>query len=421
MNKHQRTGLLLSIIPGFGQFYHRQYSKGILFFVLFLSFIVAFSDMINIGLWGIVTLGEKLPRDHSIFLLVQGLIAIIVIFFGIAFYVLNLTDASKDGKKRDQNIPLHTWKEQYRNVVDKGFPYLIISPGFILMIFVVVLPILFMLLLSFTSYDLYHSPPAKLVDWVGFQNYRDMFAVDIWRDTFVSVFAWTIIWTFASTTGQIVIGITLSIILNQKDFKFKRFFRTILNLSWAVPAFVSVLVLATMFNDSFGSINQDILPAFGIEPIPWMTDAMYTKIALVAIQWWLGFPFVMAMTTGVLQSIPEEMYEAAVVDGASAFQKFKHITLPMILFATAPLMIIQYTGNFNNFNIIYLFNGGGPAEAGLTAGGTDILISWIYSLTMVSSEFSKAAAITVILSIIIMTIAVIQFRQTKSYKDEGMM
>jgi arabinogalactan oligomer/maltooligosaccharide transport system permease protein len=176
-----------------------------------------------------------------------------------------------------------------------------------------------------------------------------------------------------------------------------------------------------MFNESFGVFNTTILPAFGLDPINWMTDPTATRSALILIQWWLGFPFIMTLMTGVLQSIPGDLYEAATIDGATIFDKFRLITLPMLLFATAPILITQFTFNFNNFNIIYLFNGGGPAVPGQTAGGTDILISWIYKLSLgANPQYGLAAAITLILSFFIMTLAVIQFRRTKSFKDEDM-
>lgn len=152
-----------------------------------------------------------------------------------------------------------------------------------------------------------------------------------------------------------------------------------------------------------------------------MTSEMWTRIALIGIQSWLGFPFIFAMTTGVLQSIPDELYEAANVDGASIWQKFRSITLPMVLYATAPILITQYTFNFNNFNVIFLFNGGGPALTGQNAGGTDILISWIYKLTMTSAQYGKAAAITMLLSLVVVAVALWQFKRTNSFKEEDMM
>ncbi|MDN4073744.1 carbohydrate ABC transporter permease [Fictibacillus terranigra] len=419
-SNHRKTAALLSIIPGIGQLYNKQRIKGAIFLILAASYFIVFGNLLNMGLWGFFTLGTELPRDHSIILLVQGVIAFIVIGFGIVFYVFNIYDAFQNGKKRDQGFAVTSIKEQYQNVIDKGFPYLLAGPGFFILIFVVVFPILFMVFLSFTNYDLYHSPPARLVDWVGIQNFTEMFTMDIWRNTFVSVFAWTIIWTFTATTLQVAAGIFLAVIINQKDLKFKGIIRTLLILPWAVPAFVSILVFSGMFNDSFGAINNDILAAFGIDPIPWLTDPQWTKVAIIFIQTWLGFPFIMAMTTGVLQSIPEELYEAATVDGATVWDKFKSITLPMILAATAPIIITQYTFNFNNFNVIYLFNEGGPAVAGQSAGGTDILISWIYNLTMTSAQYSKAAAVTVLLSVVIVTVALINFKRTKAFKEEGM-
>ncbi len=420
-NSHRKKALILSIIPGLGQLYNKQFLKGASFLILSAAFLYVFKDLLNLGLWGLATLGEIPFEDHSIFLLVYGILALIVLVFGIGFYIFNLRDAFKVGKKRDANEPVSTVKEQYRNLIDNGFPYLIMSPGFLLLVFVVIFPIIFVILLGFTNYDLYHTPPAKLVDWVGFKNFIEIFEVDMWRKTFFSVLAWTLVWTFMATTFQVALGIFLAIIVNQKDLKGKAIIRTVFILPWAVPAFVSVLVFAGMFNESFGAINRDILGFFGIEGLPWMTEPLFTRIALIMIQTWLGFPFIFAMTTGVLQSIPQDLYEAATVDGASNFQKFKNITLPLVLYATAPVIITQYTFNFNNFNIIYLFNGGGPAITGQNAGGTDILISWIYRLTMISAQYSKAATLTMLLSIIVITVAIWQFRRTKSFQEEDMM
>lgn len=135
-------------------------------------------------------------------------------------------------------------------------------------------------------------------------------------------------------------------------------------------------------------MNHDILAFFGIDPLPWMTDANWSRLALILMQGWLGFPYIFLVSTGVLQSIPDDLYEAATIDGASVFSKLRYITLPMVFIAMAPIIITQFTFNFNNFNIIYLFNGGGPAVTGSTAGGTDILVSWIYKLTMQSSQYS---------------------------------
>ncbi|MDA3101405.1 ABC transporter permease subunit, partial [Staphylococcus pseudintermedius] len=151
-----------------------------------------------------------------------------------------------------------------------------------------------------------------------------------------------IVWTLVATTLQIALGLFLAIIVNHPLVKFKRFIRTVLILPWAVPAFVTILIFAALFNDEFGAINNTILqPLLGVAPA-WLNDPFWSKVALIAIQTWLGFPFVFALFTGVLQSISPDWYEAADIDGASSWQKFRHITLPHVLFATAPLLIMQY-------------------------------------------------------------------------------
>ncbi|MBT2699583.1 sugar ABC transporter permease [Bacillus sp. ISL-40] len=417
--QHRKTAVVLSVIPGLGQLYNKQWVKGLLFLFLGVSFISVFKDLLNMGFWGLITLGTEVPRDNSIFLLAEGIIALIVTCFGLAFYYANFRDAYKNGELRDENSSPSSLREDYQNLIAQGYPYVISGPSLFILIFAVIFPILFSFALAFTNYDLYHSPPAHLADWVGLDTFKQIFTVDIWRSTFFDVLGWTVIWTLVASSVQVGLGVFLAVLVNQKDLKFKRFYRTVLVLPWAVPGFVTILIFAGLFNDSFGAINNTILAAIGIDPIPWMTDETWSKLALILMQGWLGFPYIFIVTTGVLQSIPEDLYEAATIDGASVFAKFRHITMPMILLAMAPIIITQYTFNFNNFNIIYLFNGGGPAVPGSNAGGTDILVSWIYKLTMQSSQYSLAAALTILLSIFVIAIALWQFRRTNSFKEEA--
>lgn len=371
----------------------------------------------NMGFWGIVTLGTEVPRDNSIFLLAEGIIALIVTGLGLLIYYFNLRDAYRVGKLRDENKPVGSLREEYHNLIEQGYPYLLTGPSLFILIFAVIFPILFSIALAFTNYDLYHSPPAKLVDWVGLDTFKKIFTVDIWRSTFFDVLGWTIVWTVVASTLQVSLGILMAVIVHQKDLKFKGLIRTVLILPWAVPGFVTILIFSGLFNDSFGAINNQILAFFGIDPIPWMTNAQWTRLALILMQGWLGFPYVFLVTTGVLQSIPNDLYEAATIDGASVFSKFRYITLPLILISIAPIIITQFTFNFNNFNIIYLFNGGGPAVPGSTAGGTDILVSWIYKLTMQSSQYSLAAALTILLSTFVILISLWFFRKSRSFKE----
>ncbi|MBU5594084.1 ABC transporter permease subunit [Amphibacillus sp. MSJ-3] len=421
-NSHNpKVAFILSLIfAGLGQIYNGRILKGVCFIILEIAFLITLLDFIGLGLWGIYTLGTIPVVDHSVFLLVYGLISIIIIIFSIILYILNVRDAKKQAELIKEGWEPPRLRDSIRDGYNKSFVYFLTIPGFILLVFTVILPLLFALSLAFTDYDLYNSPPRNLLNWVGFDNFRNLLNVPLWRNTFLSVFSWTLVWTLVATTMQICLGLFLAILANDSRVKFKKFFRTILILPWAVPGFVSIIIFAAMFNDDFGSINRDIIiPLFGGEGIPWLTNPVYTRAALIFIQTWLGYPFLFALFSGVLQSISKDWYEAADVDGATRWQKFKSITLPHVLFATAPLLIIQYTSNFNNFNVIYLFNGGGPAVKGQNGGGTDILISWVYKLTFDTNNYSMAAAISLIIGILISTFAIIQFRKTRSFKEEG--
>lgn len=412
-----RTSAVLSLIPGLGQINNRQYTKGFLILGFFTAFLVVFGDFFQSGLWGLVTLGTEVPRDNSIFLLSEGLVALIVLVLGIFFYLINIRDAYLNGQRIDQGMAVNSIRETYHAILNEGYPYLLTGPAFFVLLFSVIFPILFTISLAFTNYDLYHSAPANLADWVGLETFKKIFTVDIWRNTFVNVLGWTVVWTLVASTLQVSVGIFLAVLVNQRKVKHKKFIRTIFILPWAVPGFVTILIFGGLFNDSFGAINNQLLAAVGIGPISWMTDPNWTRIALLLIQTWLGFPYIFLVTTGTLQSIPGELYEAAVMDGATAWQQFRRITLPIILYSMTPIIITQYTFNFNNFNIIYLFNGGGPAVLGSNAGGTDILVSWIYKLTMQNSQYALAAALTILLSVFVILIALWQFRRSSSFKE----
>lgn len=423
-NKHNPSiATVLSIVfAGLGQLYNRRFIKGIIFILLELVLLSTLINAINFGLWGLRTLGTIPGEDHSIRLLVFGVLSFIGTIILIILYVFNVIDARKQAIQIKNGWVPKGVKASIISFYDNAFPYLMTLPGLLLMIIVVIFPLLFSVLLAFTNYNLYNSPPRSLVDWVGFENFKELVTVPIWQDTFISVLAWTVVWTIIATTLQIALGMILALIVNDSRIKFKKLIRTILILPWAVPAFVTILIFSAMFNDDFGAINRDIIiPLFGGDGIPWLTEPLYARTAIILIQTWLGFPFIFALFTGVLQSISKDWYEAADVDGGSRFQKFRFITLPHVLFATAPLLIMQYAQNFNNFNIIYLFNEGGPPVRGQNAGGTDILISWVYKLTFDTNNYAMAAVISLIMGLIISGFAFYQFRQTKSFKEEGEM
>ncbi|MDN3954226.1 carbohydrate ABC transporter permease [Sporolactobacillus laevolacticus] len=427
--KNVRKAGLLSLIPGLGQIYNGQLIKGIVFLLATIAFLI---ELVSIGIpafQGFITLGTVPIRDHSLFLLVKGTLQIIITFVFVMVIILSVIDARQVAKQWNLFGSVNrSAQSMLKNVWEVGFPYLLTIPAYFVMLFVIVFPVLVTFFMAFTNYDFYHIPPARLIDWVGLQNFFNMFFLSSYRATFVTVLGWTLIWTFLATTGQITLGILTAVIANQKFIVGKRLFRIIFLLPWAVPAFVTIMSFSNMFNDSIGAINQQVLaflnyiPFVHLSDIPWKTDPFWTKTALIMIQTWLGFPYIFVMVTGVLQSIPDDLYEAANIDGANVVQKFTKITLPMILFATAPVFITQYTFNFNNFSIIYLFNSGGPGDVGGGAGSTDILISWIYKLTTgTSPQYALASAVTIVISIIVIGVSLITFKRTHAFSNEEMM
>ncbi|WP_440619929.1 maltodextrin ABC transporter permease MdxF [Bacillus subtilis] len=435
MNKHhtlakqKRKAGLLSIIPGLGQIANQQLSKGLLFLAITGLFAFELCVFGIQALTGLMTLGSVPGEDHSLFMLIEGTLQLIVTVIFLMFYIFNIHDSRKTAAMKAAGLEVNTTaKDMICHAGDKGFPYLFTLPAYIMMVFVIIFPVLVTLFVALTNYDFYHIPPNRLIDWVGFKNFLNIFFLGSYRETFVNVLGWTIIWTICATTLQIILGIVTALFVNQDFIKGKRIFRMIFLFPWAVPAFITIMSFSNMFNDSIGAVNAQVIPLFNHLPfvelpaIAWKTDPFWTKTALIMIQTWLGFPYIYVMVTGVLQAIPGELYEAAKIDGATFIQRFRHITFPMILFATAPVMITQYTFNFNNFSIIYLFNEGGPGSAGAGAGSTDILISWIYKLTTgTSPQYSVAAAVTLLISFIVIGISLIAFKKSNAFGNEEVM
>lgn len=426
--QNPKKAMGLSLIPGLGQIYNKQKAKGAIFLAVTALFLVYFLGSGAGELAKLVTLGTVRGQDNSLFILIRGAFHLIITVVYFLFYALNIKDAGTVAKRINNGIAVpKTLKDMLHAIYENGFPYLLIIPSYIAMTFAIIFPVLVTLMIAFTNYDFKHTAPTTLLDWIGFQNFTNMWTLSTFRSAFTSVLGWTLIWALAASTLQIVLGILTAIVANQPFVKGKRIFGVIFLLPWAVPAFITILTFSNMFNDSVGAINAQVLPLFAkIFPfldgvlIPWKTDPTWTKIALIMMQGWLGFPYIYVLTLGILQSIPNDLYEAAYIDGANGWQKFRNITFPMILAVAAPTLISQYTFNFNNFSIIYLFNDGGPGSVGGNAGSTDILISWIYKLTTSNStpQYSMAAAVTLIVSVIVISISMIAFKKLHAFDME---
>lgn len=435
MQRHRtRAAILSTIFMGLGQIYNRQFVKGILYLAVEAVAVFYFIENLANSLWGIVTLGENPSRlvkvkgiakmvtyDHSIYIMIQSLITILILILLIIAWYLNIRDAYKIGEKRDNGLQANTFKQSVRYILDYKFAQaFLVLPG-IGVLFFTIMPIIFMILLAFTNYSAPdHLPPAKLVDWVGFQTFRNLLVLKTWSHTFYGVLTWTIIWAVLSTITTYFGGLLVALLVSQKGIRFKGMWRVILIVPYAVPQLISLLLMRNLFNGQFGPINQ-YMGYFGLDGLPWLTDPFWAKVTVIIVNMWVGIPVSMLLIMGVLTTIPRDMYEAAEVDGASGYQKFRIVTLPMVLFSTAPTLITQFAGNINNFNAIFLLTGGSPVNGDYQyAGSTDLLVTWLYKLTLDQNKNNMASAIGIIIFIIVASFSLYNYRRTKSFKEEDM-
>jgi ABC-type sugar transport system permease subunit len=274
---------------------------------------------------------------------------------------------------------------------------------------------------TFTTKDGKTIKPGFWVT-IGIKNFKDFITSPALRGPLVQIVVWNFIFPTFSVLSTFALGLAIAIMYNEKGFPLKRVIRTLLLIPYTIPSVITILIWRGMLNPEFGVINRWLESWFGIAP-GWTTEAFWAKVAVLIVNLWLGFPYMMLVTSGALQSIPADLYEAATVDGASGWQRFRKITLPLLLVSVGPLLIASYVFNFNNFGLIYLFIGGGPPIAGAStqAGYTDILISYVYNLAFASGgrgvQYGLAAAITIIIFMIVGTITLFQYRFTNMWEE----
>ncbi|MGW8483257.1 ABC transporter permease subunit [Microbacterium sp. NPDC055903] len=253
---------------------------------------------------------------------------------------------------------------------------------------------------------------------VGFDNFVRAVTDASIRGPLISVTIWTFVFAIISVASTFFLGLLLALVFNNTKMRFRNGYRIILILPYAFPAFLSALVWAGMMNESFGFINQVI---FGGAEIPWLTDPTLAKVSILIVNLWLGFPYMFLVCMGALQGIPEDVNEAAVMDGANAWQIFRRIKLPLLLVTVAPLLISSFAFNFNNFNLIYMLTNGGPrfSDVSIPVGHTDILISMVYKVAFTGQnrDYGLASAFTILIFIVVATISIISFRKTKALEE----
>lgn len=430
---------LSMFILGAGNIARKEFIKGILFFLSEIVFIFEiFASGCN-SLYMLTSLGNNLTGevfnektqvyeyvqgDNSMLILLYGVITVFVIMGFVIIWRANMKSAYKAQLKNERNELIPTFKEEMSTYLDGCLhKTLLFFPVMSLIIFTI-MPLVYMAAMAFTSYDRDHQPPGNLFGWVGLTNFKQVlsFSGEL-GTTFWKVLIWTLIWAIFATFTNYILGIILALVINRKGTKLKSFWRFNFVLSIAVPQFVSLLIMSTMLQPE-GAVNVLLRNIGLIAPgtsLPFLTDTTWARVSVIIVNIWVGIPFTLLTMTGILQNIPQELYEAAKVDGANTVVMFFQITLPYMLFVTAPSLISSFIANINNFNVIYLFTGGLPATLEyykMSAGKTDLLVTWLFKLTIDNKDYNLGAVIAIVIFLVSSISALFVYRRTNSYKNE---
>ena len=445
------------LVFGFGNFYYGQIMRGIMFLVFELVFIVYMILPSGGAYWlgkcnwfetgaTVGTVQGKfeydpiydtdvwIPGDDSVKVLLYGLLTIIFIIAFIWTWRTQVKqckicmDITAKGKK------VKSGKDDLKSLLDDQFHKTLLSVPLVGILAFTVLPIIFMVLIAFTSYDSAHDGYSNLFSWVGLEHFNELFNFGTGGLglAFGEILSWTLMWSFFATFSNYFLGMLVAIMINKKGIKVKKFWRTILVMTIAIPQFVSLLYVSRLF-DSSGIIGKILgkIPAISEylranNHISLWDSPIVAKALLIIINIWVGIPYIMLMATGILMNIPQDLYESARIDGASSTQQFTKITLPYMLFVTGPYLLTSFVGNLNNFNVIYLLSGGNPLNTEIgTAGGasighTDLLITWLFKMTLGSTDnkYYMASLVGILVFVVVAVLSLIVYNVIPSTKNE---
>ena len=434
------------IVMGFGSIARGQVLRGILFLLFEIVFIAYMfiaggywlSMLPSLGLQGPVKEYDAIYDayvthyyDNSFKILLYG---VLTIFFIIAFiytWRVNVKqnriaeDILRSGKK------LKSGKDDLHSLVDDQFHKTLMALPMTGIIIFTVMPIVFMILVAFTNYDGTHDGYYNnLFTWVGLDNFNTMLSWESagggqsYAATFGEVLTWTLIWAFFATFSNYFLGMLVAMMINKKGIYVKKLWRTVLVMTIAIPQFISLLYVSKMFSKN-GIINGMLMDMHIIKSaLPFWEDPTWARIMVIIINIWIGIPYLMLIATGILMNIPADLYESARIDGANGWQQYKKITLPYMLFITGPYLLTSFTGNMNNFNVIFLLTGGAPTNAAAsTAAGsvgyTDLLITWLFKITTgAEAQYYLASVVGIMVFVVVALITVVVYNLLPSIKNE---
>ncbi len=391
----------------------------------------------------------------SVQVLLEGIIGVILFAFFMIPLVWSASDAYKVSNQKTKKEEVESQKTYFKTVYENCFEYIVLSPALFVLAFISIMPIIFGFILAFTSISGAQSMISNF-SFVGLDNFINLFSFtdglgSSFGTMFWKVLGWTILWAVLATGTVFFGGLFQALILNSEHIVFRKFWRCILILPWAIPGLLSQMVFSVIFNETglineivemlgfyglfeswgilgvpYDSITNPIQQFFYLGPrdIQWFSNVnniVLTRTTLIVVNVWLGFPYFMALMSGVMTSIDKTLYEAAEIDGATKYQQLKLITFPLVLYSTAPILIMSFSGNFNNFGVIYFITGGGPNDGFIDrayAGDTDILISWMYKLTVDYSIYNMASVFSVLIFIVVGSVTAWNLSRTKAFQED---
>ncbi len=450
---------LSHVFMGFGNIYHKQILKGLVFLLIQVGFLALFFgnpvinksvrplydevtfeiigyDIVDPGtplgyksIGNLITLGTNpgdgaagvRSADNSMLMLLFGVFMIAIIVVMIYAWLANIKSAYQVQKDLEKGKKPKTFRQDLRALLDSRFHILLLLPTIIGVSLFTLIPTIFMILIAFTDWGKGMVAGSQLFSWVGFDNFLAVFeSTSEIGLNFLPVLSWTLIWAFFATFTNYIGGILLALLINKHEIKLKKLWRTIFVLTIALPQFITLLAVRQLV--SFDGPFNELLQNFGILSAPMefldRADSITTaRISVLVINLWIGVPYTMLMTSGILMNVPKDTYEAAQIDGASKFQAFKNITVPYIVFITTPYLITSFIGNITSFNIIYLLTGGGPRGEGY-AGGTDLLVTWLFKMTIDQKDYNVGSVIAIFTFIITASATLLTYRRSKAYKEE---
>ena len=424
------------VLFGAGYLARGQYIKGILlqlvqvFFYLF-TFGFSLQYILKLGTLGTVQREEVFdPKtlskvvndyDNSLMILLCGIIGILFLMMYVFLSISNVKAAYQLQCLKEEGKHINTFVEDIKDLFNHKFHITLLTLPSLGVLLINIIPILFMVCIAFTNYDIDHQPPTYLFTWVGLENFKALFTTST-TVTFGYVFArtlgWTLLWAFFATFTTFIGGIMLAKFINDKRTKCKKMWRSLFVVTIAIPQFVTLLLVGKMFGD-YGIVNS-LLNKIGMIHnelgfLPFLSKPGWANVMVILINIWVGVPYQMLIATGILMNIPEDQLDSARIDGASERQIFWKITMPYVLFITGPSLITTFIANINNFNVIYLLTNDYVTTnmnyANSNAKEVDLLITWLFTLTNDYSNYKMASVIGICVFLICAGLTLVTFHR----------